>query len=275
VAEHPARGAVAAYLRKYVLAPRYARVERMSLHTDDGVRLAAARLTGPADAPATVVLVHGFLNWSRTPAVHRFARLLAGRVHVIVPDLRGHGRSGGRSALGGREALDVAAAVAAAEPSLPVVTLGVSLGGAAVILHAGTHPGAVAGVVAVSAPGWWGDLERAGASRVNRYVTSRAGRLALAGLLWTRLERGRRPLLDPVDVVGAIAPGFTVIVHDPGDHFFGPQHAERLHTAARAPKTLWWQPGAGHGVDLLTAEFGARVLAELDQRVSRAPDPWR
>jgi pimeloyl-ACP methyl ester carboxylesterase len=89
-------GVVADWARKYPLAPRWRREELLSLRTVDGVRISAARLPGPGDAPAAVVLVHGFLNSSRSPVVHAFARRLTERVHVIAPDLRGHGRSGGR-----------------------------------------------------------------------------------------------------------------------------------------------------------------------------------
>ena len=61
--------AVAGYFRKYPLAPRYRRDELVSVTTVDGLRISAARLEGPADAPFTVVLVHGFLNSSRSPRV--------------------------------------------------------------------------------------------------------------------------------------------------------------------------------------------------------------
>src|SRR5437588_8807629 len=93
------RGAVAGYLRKYAFVPRYRREELLSLLTADGVRLGGARLEGPADSFASVVLVHGLAHWSRTPKIHAFAHLLAREVHVLVPDLRGHGTSEGLSTL--------------------------------------------------------------------------------------------------------------------------------------------------------------------------------
>lgn len=123
------RNALSNYLRKHAFVPRYGTEQALSLVTDDGVRLSGARLTGPSDAPGTVVLVHGFSQSSRVPRIHAFAHLLAARMHVIVPDLRGHGASGGLSSMGPREPLDVKAAVEAADPALPVVTVGISLGG--------------------------------------------------------------------------------------------------------------------------------------------------
>ena len=167
--------AVARWARNYPLAPRYRRDELVTLTTADGVRLNAARLVGPADARFTVVLLHGFVNSSRTPRIHAFARLLQSSACVIVPDLRGHGASKGHTTMGLNETLDVDAAVRAAGAGSPVVTVGSSLGGSAAILHAGQH-GGVAGVVAISAAAWGGEEGRTGSARAARFVRSRAGR---------------------------------------------------------------------------------------------------
>ena len=271
MAKHPARGPLGTYLRKYLFAPRYGREHRITLTTDDGVRLSAARLDGPPDAPATVVVAHGFLNWSRTPAVHAFAHHLAAHVRVIVPDLRGHGRSEGMSTFGQHEARDVAAAVRAATPDLPVVTIGTSLGGAAVLLHAATY-GGVAGTIAVSAPARWGSYDRTGSQRIQRYVNSRARRAFLARVLRTRVGRTRERAPNPEDIVAAIAPAFTIVVHDPDDDYFGPEHAETLLERAGEPKEVWWYPGHGHGTDLLTPQLADRVVAAIKER-SASPSP--
>jgi pimeloyl-ACP methyl ester carboxylesterase len=259
-------GAVAQYLRKYPFAPRYRREQAISLTTADGVRLAGACIEGPPDARCTVVLIHGFTNWSRAPRIHAFAQMMAARTHVIVPDLRGHGRSGGTCTFGRNEPLDVAAAVAAARPGLPVVTVGASLGGAAVLLHAAAF-GGVQGTVAVSAPAYWGDLGTVGSNRVQRYITTRSGRLILTRLLRTRIENGD---CATIPHAGSVAPpdepGFFLIAHDPGDWYFGPEHAERIYEWAPEPKEMWWYPGGGHGTDLLTREFADRLLREVDRR---------
>lgn len=260
--------AVARYLRKYVVAPRYRREHRLVLTTADGVRLNAWRLPGPRGAPCTVVLVHGFVNSARAPRVHAFAHMLARRVHVVVPDLRGHGRSGGRCSMGRYEPLDVAAAVAAAPAGLPVVTVGMSLGGAATLLHAGTE-GGVHGTVAVSAPAW-GQVDRQGATRVRRWVSGPGGRVFLATVLRTRVAVDCEFLPEAENVVAAIAPAFTIVAHDPDDWYFGPEHAEAIHAWAREPKALWWYPGAGHGTDLLTPAFAERLVAEVVGRLDGA-----
>lgn len=266
------RQTVARYLRTYVAAPRYAGEWRIRLTAADGVALTGWGLPGPDDAHASIVLVHGFANWSRSPRIHDFARLLSVRAPVTVVDLRGHGESEGACSIGRDEPLDVAAAVAAAKaarPDLPVVTIGVSLGAGAVLLHAAdAEPGSIAAVIAVSPPAYWERDGGEGASRIARMVSSPVGRWGLARLTRTRVG-GWEGRTDPVDVVGAIAPATTILVHDPDDWYFDERHATALHEAAAEPKELWWYPGGGHGSDLLTPELADRVLA-LTLRA-----PWR
>ena len=261
-------GRLARYYNLYVAPPRYGPEQRRTLTTSDGVRLNAWLVPGPPDALCTFVLVHGFVNSSRSPGVHRFAHLLARRAHVVVPDMRGHGRSGGLCSMGRNEPLDVAAAVAAAPAGLAVVTVGTSLGGAAVLMHAGTY-GGVAGVVGISAPAW-GDLDRVGTHRVRKLVGGRAGRLVLAAALRTRVGPDCIFLPDAGSVVAKIAPSFTVVVHDPDDWYFGPAHAEAIYEWAGEPKALWWYPGGGHGGDLLVPELADRILAETATRLAAA-----
>ena len=271
------RSALAGYLRKHAFVPRYGAEERLTVVTDDGVRLSGARLRGPADALGTVVLVHGFSHSSRTPRMHAFAHLLAGRMHVIVPDLRGHGASGGVSSMGPKEPLDVKAAVEAADPSLPVVTIGISLGGAAVLLHAGTF-GGVAGVVAISAPAWWGAWDTPSTKRIQRYAMTPAGRRFLAVFLRTRIAQVCEGVPHAEEQVGAIAPAFTLVVADPADHYFAEAHPQAIYRWARQPKDLWLLPGTGHGTDLLSPTFARRLLDELERRLpgpGTGPSPRR
>lgn len=258
------------YARNYVFIPRYLPDQTLSLTTADGVRLAGARLDGPPDAFAAVVLVHGLVHSSRTPGIHAFAHLLARSVHVLVPELRGHGRSEGVCTLGVDEPLDVAAAVAAAEqqwPGLPVVTMGTSLGGAAVLLHAGAY-GGVAGVVAISAPAWWSAGETASTRRVQRAADTPVGRMVMARLLRTRMAVQCDRVPDARDLVAKISPAFLLIVHDPADHYFGRVHAETLYEWAGEPKALWFDEGRGHGTDLLTPSLADRLVAELRARLT-------
>ncbi len=97
-----------------------------TLASDDGARLHVETLgAGPA-----LVLVHG---WSRSAEDLRpLAARLAGRARVILPDLRGHGRSAPAPLTLATLAADVAALVAAEAPGGAVLA-GWSLGGQAVL----------------------------------------------------------------------------------------------------------------------------------------------
>jgi pimeloyl-ACP methyl ester carboxylesterase len=270
MARRSAGQALAVYLRQYVVPPRYRREQRLVLTTHDGVRLSAWRIDGPPDAACSVILVHGFTNWSRSPRVHAFAQMLAGRFHVVVPDLRGHGRSGGSCSMGRHEHHDVEAAVRAAPVGLPVVTAGVSLGGAVVLVHSGAY-GGVVGTFAISAPAGWSYGGRSGFARVQRLVSGRSGRMLLATLARTRMGMECEGLPDTDTALRPRPPAFTIVVHDPEDSYFGPEHAERLYEWAPEPKELWWRPGEGHGTDLLTPDFAATLVAAITSRV-RAGD---
>jgi len=259
------RRALTAYVRKHVFVPVYRDEDALSLTTADGLSLSGARLQGPADAPVTVVLVHGFGHWSRTPRIHSFAHRLARRFDVIVPEMRGHGRSEGLSTLGSDEPLDLDAAVAVADPAKPVVTMGVSLGGAVALLHGGTRRN-VAGVVAISAPAWWA-WDTPTTRRIRRRITSPLGREVMATVLHTRMAETCAGIPDSHAVVAAIAPAFTLVVHDPADHYFGEEHAQTLYRWANEPRYLWPVRGAGHGTDLLTDDLADRLTAFIESRV--------
>ena len=258
------------YVRAYHLAPRYATATSLSLKTEDGVRLAAVRLEAEREPVANIVLVHGFSNWSRSPRVHEFAHWLARRAHVVVPDLRGHGRSGGLTTFGRDEPLDIDAAARAALDhgghALPLVTVGMSMGAAAVLIHAAAAAPAVpvAGVFAISAPAFFA-VGSAGTKRMHRWIRGPAGRIALATALRTRVAPLGASRPRAADAVSEIAPAFVVLVHDPTDWYFDEEHARALYEAASEPKELWWYPGGGHGTDLLTEDLAARVLQRIER----------
>ncbi|WP_398863200.1 alpha/beta fold hydrolase [Streptomyces sp. C11-1] len=127
--------------------PLLTRVPRFAtLLTDDGVPVEAvyepctAGSGAPVDAAAeslAIVVAHGFTGSADRPAVRRAARAFAQRAAVITFSFRGHGRSGGRSTVGDREVLDLAAAVAWARElgHARVVTVGFSMGGSVVLRH--------------------------------------------------------------------------------------------------------------------------------------------
>ncbi|MFF2727521.1 alpha/beta hydrolase [Streptomyces sp. NPDC058008] len=123
---------------------------RATLRAGDGVRIEAVYTpctagSGPSGDPApggtAVVLAHGFTGAADRPALLRAAAVFAQRAAVITFSFRGHGRSGGRSTVGDREVLDLAAAVSWARSlgHRRVVTVGFSMGGSVVLRHAALY----------------------------------------------------------------------------------------------------------------------------------------
>ncbi|MFI8854027.1 alpha/beta fold hydrolase [Streptomyces sp. 891-h] len=134
---------------------------RTVLRAADGVRIeaeyepyagGAGGATG-ADAagdPGVIVVAHGFTGSLDRPALRRAATAFTRYAAVVTFSFRGHGRSGGRSTVGDREVLDLAAAVAWARTfgHRRVATVGFSMGGSVVLRHGALHraePGAERG----------------------------------------------------------------------------------------------------------------------------------
>lgn len=125
--------------------------QRTTLRTDDGIAVEAvyepctggsARGPGAAPSGTAIVVAHGFTGSADRPAVRRAAQVFARHAAVITFSFRGHGGSGGRSTVGDREVLDLAAAVgwARALGHRRVVTVGFSMGGSVVLRHAALYP---------------------------------------------------------------------------------------------------------------------------------------
>nr|WP_250036312.1 alpha/beta hydrolase [Actinoplanes maris] len=110
----------------------------------DGVGL-HVDVHGPADAPVTVVLMHGWCQdrrtWQRQVAALRV--LGVRRPRVIAYDARGHGRSGATRLAGatlGRLGDDLAEVLRHYAPTGPIVLGGHSLGGMTIMEFAHAHP---------------------------------------------------------------------------------------------------------------------------------------
>ncbi len=168
---------------------------------------------GAAQTPVTVVLLHGWTLDNRLwrqqiadlPA--RLGAIGAGPVRILAFDLRGHGRS---SATSGTDATleqlgdDLAEVVTQLVPAGPVVLVGHSLGGMAIMEYAQRHAAAFAartvGVVLVSTSAEGSSRTSYGLSprlaRVMRILEIQgAGLLARSGA-W-RPHRRLMPLLAP------------------------------------------------------------------------------
>ncbi|WP_418957845.1 alpha/beta hydrolase family protein [Streptomyces tritici] len=263
---------------------------RATLTTDDGVRIEAryepyAPLVAddahgpdgasvPDSAPTAIVVAHGFTGSADRPAVRRVAAALARRAAVVTFSFRGHGRSTGRSTVGDREVLDLAAAVRWARRigHERVVTVGFSMGGSVVLRHAALYPEGAQGrteahtdaVAAVSAPARWYYRGTPSMRRVHWVITRPVGRLVGRYGLRTRIhhEDWDPVPLSPVEAVPLIAPTPLLIVHGDRDPYFPVDHPRMLVAAAEAagaPAELWLERGMGHAENAVGGELLDRL----------------
>ncbi|GAA1350962.1 alpha/beta fold hydrolase [Streptomyces beijiangensis] len=244
------------------------------LLTDDGVRIEAVYEPCTAGVGETaVVIAHGFTGSVERPAVRRAAGVFAQYAAVITFSFRGHGSSGGRSTVGDREVLDLAAAVRWAR-SLGygrVVTVGFSMGGSVVLRHAALHGSAHGGrtgaridaVASVSAPARWYYRGTAPMRRLHWVVTRPLGRLVGRFGFRTRIhpEDWDPVPLSPVESVPLIAPTPLLIVHGDQDPYFPLDHPRML--AGAGPAELWVERGMGHAENAADEALLRRIAAWL------------
>ena len=241
--------------------------QRVSLSTGDGVRLSARHWDGGLRDVGCLV-AHGFTGSADRPHVVAICRALrSAGFGVLAPDLRGHGSSGGRCTAGDLERHDVAAGISwlRGQGYARVVALGWSMGGSAVLRHAGLGDGGAAAggfadaVVSVSSPGLWFERGTRSMRLVHWMCETRSGRLGTRLLRHTRVAAGWPDELPaaPAEVVGAIEVPL-LIVHGDADHYFPVRHVEAL--AAAAPRAqVWLEPGMGHAETATTPELLARI----------------
>ncbi|MFB7917927.1 alpha/beta hydrolase family protein [Streptomyces sp. NPDC056061] len=249
---------------------------RASLLTDDGVRIEAAYepcagAGGTADGAAggtAIVIAHGFTGSLGRPALLRAAGALRRHAAVVTFSFRGHGGSGGRSTVGDREVLDLAAAVQWARVlgHRRVVTVGFSMGGSVVLRHgalyrAGADAAHADAVVAVSAPARWYYRGTAPMRRLHWMVTRPAGRLVGRYGFGTRIARDDwDPVpLAPFAAAGLIAPAPLLIVHGDRDPYFPLDHPRMLAEAAGEGAELWLEHGMGHAENAADEDLLGRI----------------
>ncbi|MFD4989616.1 alpha/beta hydrolase [Streptomyces sp. NPDC058372] len=259
----------------------------MVLLAADGVALEAvyepadsgADLSGePTDRVPVTVVAHGFTGSAGRPHVRRAAAVFRRYGAVVTFSFRGHGASGGRSTVGDREVLDLAAAVAWARRlgHRTVWTVGFSMGGSVVLRHAALHragtPGAYGpahtdAVVAVSAPARWYYRGTAAMRRLHWVVTRPLGRAVGRYGLRTRIHTSDwDPVpLDPAEAAARIAPTPLLLVHGDSDPYFPLDHPRALAAAAGEDAELWLEPGMGHAENAA----GDALLGRIGEWVAR------
>ncbi|ESP98288.1 Alpha/beta hydrolase family protein [Streptomyces sp. ADI96-15] len=270
----------------------------MVLLAADGVAIEAVYEPADFDADVTqdaagrvpvTVVAHGFTGSAGRPHVRRAAAVFRRYGAVITFSFRGHGASGGRSTVGDREVIDLAAAVAWARRlgHRTVWTIGFSMGGSVVLRHAALYPAGgpdahgsahadahgpahTDAVVAVSAPARWYYRGTAAMRRLHWVVTRPLGRAVGRYGLRTRIHTsGWDPVpLAPAEAASRIAPTPLLLVHGDRDPYFPLDHPRALATAAGPQADLWLEPGMGHAENAADEALLARIA---DWAGRRAP----
>jgi dipeptidyl aminopeptidase/acylaminoacyl peptidase len=246
--------------------------ERVAFPSRDGVELAAWLVPSPT-ARATVVLVHGYT--ANRDFTFPVAAMLHPRFHVLAPDLRAHGESGGKvTTLGYLERQDVLATVDQVTRRLsgPIGVLGVSMGAVAAVLAA-AEDRRIAAVVADSPfDSLRGVL--AHAARARGYPSRLTPLLAEITCRTIALQQ-RYPVRagDAIRAIPRISPRPVLIVHSAADEICTVDHAHRLYAAARQPKELWIVPDVTHALlyQTLADEYRTRMLAFFERWLDPAP----
>ncbi|KUL24438.1 hydrolase [Streptomyces regalis] len=256
---------------------------RTFLHTDDGVTIDSVYDPGavvydasrPSAGDLAFVVAHGFTGDVDKPHVRRVAEAFTRYGAVVTFSFRGHGASGGRSTVGDREVLDLAAAVRWARElgHARVATVGFSMGGSVVLRHAalygeqGEETGetgermGVDAVVSVSAPARWYYRGTAPMRKLHWLVTRPEGRLVGRYGFRTRIHhREWDPVpMPPVEAAARIAPTPLLIVHGDRDGYFPLDHPRMLAAAAADHGELWLEPGMGHAEHAAADELLGRI----------------
>ncbi len=248
--------------------------ETVSVPSATGHALAGWFVAGRPGRGA-VLLLHG-IRADRRVLASRMAMLARHGMAVLAIDLRAHGESAGPAiTFGALEAGDVAGAMAwlrAAAPGERTGAVGVSLGGAALLLASRT-----VAVDAMVLEAVFPDIRAAIANRMAAALGPAAGRwltplFTAIGMGLTGLDPAR---LRPIEALAAY-PGPVLVAGGLEDRATPPSETRAMAAAAPGPATLWLVPGAGH-VDLALAagsDYEERVPAflglHLRQKISCA-----
>jgi fermentation-respiration switch protein FrsA (DUF1100 family) len=239
VLAYPARASVGA-------APAELAAESVRIPSGSGSTLRGWLSMGRPGGGA-VLLLHG-VRANRRAMLDRARFLHARGYAVLLPDLQAHGESPGRRVtFGALESADAAAAIAylrARAPRERVGVIGVSMGGAAVLVGEGpvdadayvlesVYP-TIHHAVTGRLRAWLGPLGSAGPALAPLLVRLVGPRIGVSAADLRPIDRIAR-LAAPVLVAAGTADRYTTLAE-----------SRALYAAARSPKVFWPVDGAGH-----------------------------
>jgi uncharacterized protein len=223
-----------------------------------------------ANARGAVLLVHG-VRANRKSQIDRMRLFQAEGYSVLAIDLQAHGESpGSHITFGHLESRDVIAAadwLRARLPQQKIAVIGMSLGGASVLLAGEKLKADVLVLEAV-----YGDIETATSNRLRRYLGA-AGSYVTPLLVrsiefWLGISRKD---LRPAEVVkNNHIP--KLIIAGSADVSATPEESRRIHENSPEPKAFWLVDGAGHQdfYRFVPAEYRKHVLPFLEMYLRKS-----
>lgn len=244
----------------------------LAIRTADAMTLAATYRPGRRPDSPGVLMLHG--NGASRAATADNAAWLAGRGYAVLAiDFRGHGQSAAAAhSFGLFESRDAAAGLAwlkREQRGAPVAALGISLGGAAVLLgERGPLPADAMILQAV-----YPDIRHAIRNRIAA-VTIRPLGIVLEPLLsfQSRPRFGAWPArLSPLAALRAYH-GPVLVIGGSGDLYTPPSETKTMLDAAPGRKSLWLAPDADHRQtsDIATQAYREHILAFLRREIGDA-----
>jgi len=226
-------------------------VREVELDSVDGLTLHGWMLyAAPGNSHKWAVCVHGYGEDARS--VGYIARVWVEKGwNVLLPDLRGHGKSeGSYVGYGWDDRLDMVAwcsLIIRRDPNAEIILHGVSMGGGVVLITSGGPlPKNVKAVVS--------DCAYSSALDAIGYTYRKRGNTKLGPvplrLAALRVAAKRRAGYDLADasalkaVKRSVTP--TIFIHGTADTVVPPTAMAQLYEQARCPKEFLWVPGAKH-----------------------------
>ncbi|WP_281518843.1 alpha/beta hydrolase [Acidaminococcus timonensis] len=232
--------------------------QRVSVHSGDGTRLQGTYIENPSGSHDTVIILHG-LYQNRTMDVPYARVYLARGYNVLMPDIRGHGESGGETNDWGiHDAEDMDSWVALLKQQDPQVRIGfhgISLGAAMSLIYAGTPQGrAMKFYVADSS---YGNVLELGQEKLMNYTDDKRlllGMEAVEPFFQAAMYYHTRKTLRDVDPASCVQRMTTPVLflHGDVDRLIPPHIAENLmNRCTSSNKKLIYFEGSGHANEIM------------------------